>query len=221
MSAHADRDRGRRPRRAVPLDPVEAAGPVARGRRLRAQRARRHVRLRRRVLRRDAGRVRGRRPGVLRGDHAPVRALERDRRPLPRRGDHVRRARLLRARPQGAARTSSSGARPTLGVELHFRTEVSDARRRPRRGRRRRQQHAARPLRRALRAVARPAPGDVRVVRHRPRLRGLHVHHRRDAAGRRAGPRVSVQRHAQHVHRRDDRARGSTRTRARSCSAIG
>src|SRR3954465_124905 len=58
--------------------------------------------------------------------------------------------------------------------------------RRLRAGRRRRrgQQHAAPPLRRELRAVARPPPREVRVVRHRPRLRRLQVLHQGDRARR-------------------------------------
>ena len=57
-----------------------------------------------------------------------------------------------------------------------------------------------------LRARARPAPRDVRLVRHRPRVQGLHVHHRRDAAGRRAGARVPVLGLPLDVHRREHAA---------------
>ena len=39
--------------------------------------------------------------------------------------DHQRRARLLGARAQAAAATSCRRARPTLGVDLRFRSEVS------------------------------------------------------------------------------------------------
>ena len=85
---------------------------------------------------------------------------------------------------------------------------------RPRRRRRRRQQHAARPLRRRLRAVARPPPREVHLVRHRPRPRRLHVLHQGDRARRLAGPRLSLQRHDEHVHRGDDAA-GVARARAR------
>ena len=70
-----------------------------------------------------------------------------------------------------------------------------------------------------LRARARPPPRDVRLVRHRPRVQGLHVHHRRDAAGRRAGARVPVL--AAPARRSSSRAAGwsSTRRSARTCSA--
>ena len=145
--------------------------------------------------------------------------------------DHLRRPRLLGARAQASCSTSCSARAAELGVDLRFRTE---ARReldgRPRRRRRRRQQHAARA---ATRTRSSPsldrAPGDVRLARHRPRLRRVHVLHRRDRARRLPGPRLSVQRRDEHVHRRDD-GRGvaragldrATRTRAsrsaRSCS---
>ena len=59
--------------------------------------ARRHVRLRCRVLRRDARRHRARRPGDPRRDGVRVRPLGRHRRLLPRVAHHLRRARLRRA----------------------------------------------------------------------------------------------------------------------------
>src|SRR3954468_18123564 len=86
---------------------------------------------------------------------------------------------------------------------------------RPRRRRRRRQQHAAPSPRRRVRAVARPAQGEVRLVRDRPRLRCIQVQHQGDRARRRPGPRLSVQRRDEHVHRRDDAA-GVARSRPRS-----
>ena len=61
-----DRRRRRRPGRAVLRRPDEAARPGPRGHRLGAQRRRRHVRLRRRVLRRDPRRHRERRHRRLR-----------------------------------------------------------------------------------------------------------------------------------------------------------
>ena len=71
--------------------------------RLGAQRRRRHVRLRRGVLRRDPGRHRARRHRDLPG-HAPrVRPLGRHRRALPGHDVHLRRARLRRDEPQAAA----------------------------------------------------------------------------------------------------------------------
>ena len=62
--------------------------------------------------------------------------------------------------------------------------------------------------------VARPPPREVRLVRHRPRPRRLHVLHQGDRARRPAGPRLSLQRHDEHVHRGDDAARVA-RPRAR------
>ena len=203
MSGHADRDRGRRPGRAVSLDPPEAAGPGARGRRPRAQRARRHVRLRRRVLRRDAGGVRGRRPGVLRGDHARASCA----------GARSTCTSAARSSPAAGTASRRSGARScstscsaraaSLGVDLRFRHEVSalegdlvvaaDGV----------NSHAARALRlRARRwtAAARPTPGSAPTHV----FDVVHVPDRRDPARRRAGPRLSVQRLDEHVHRRDD-----------------
>ena len=96
-----------------------------------------------------------------------------------------------RARPQGAARTSCSGARRSSASTCASGTRSSDARRRPGRRRRRREQHAAR----ALRETSGPTLDRRRATYAwfgtDARLRGLHVHHRRDAAGRRAGARVS------------------------------
>ena len=96
------------------VDPDQAARPGARGHRLGAQRARRHVRLRRRVLRRDARRA-SRPPTreTLRRDRAPLRALGRHRRPLPRRGRHLRRPRLRGDEPRATCSASCSGAPPS------------------------------------------------------------------------------------------------------------
>ena len=98
------RDEGRhhrrRPRRPVRRDPLQPARPGERGHRLGAQRAGRHVRLRRRLLRRDAHRLRGRRP-------ADVRARSRAASPAGPTSTSttaasvaaLRRSRLLGARP--------------------------------------------------------------------------------------------------------------------------
>ena len=148
--------------------------------------------------------VRGRRPGVLRGDHAPLRALERDRRALPRPGDHQRRARVLRARPQAAARTSCSARAASLGVDLRFRTEVPE-------------------LEADLVVAADGVNSTLRTryadtsSRRWTAASATYAWFGTDhvfdaftfliaetAARRRAGPRLSVQRHDEHVHRRDD-----------------
>ena len=63
-------------------------------------------------------------------------------------------------------------------------------------------------------AVAGPAPREVHVARHRPRLRRLQVLHRRDRARRVPGPRLSVRQHDEHLHRGDlggDLAAGGAR----------
>ena len=105
-SEHEGRDRGRRARGAVRRDP--AAAPRPRGVGVGAKRARRHVRLRRRLLRRDADRVRGGRPGDLRADREQLRALDRHRHLLPRRASS---ARAGTASPRSAASTCCTSCR--------------------------------------------------------------------------------------------------------------
>ena len=88
-----------------------SASTRPRRRRLRAQRAGRHVRLRRRLLRRDA-RGRSRPPTRRRSPRsAPLRPLGRDRHPLPGRGRDLRRARLLGAQPPGPAQHPAAARR--------------------------------------------------------------------------------------------------------------
>ena len=135
--------------------------PTPRGHRLRAQRARRHVRLRRRLLRRDARRVRGRRPARRYAEITRRFARwARDRHPLPRRGADARAATASRRSAGGSCSTSCSARAAELGVELRFQH----------RGRRRRASRGAdlvvaadgvnstlrRRLRRRASAVARP-----------------------------------------------------------------
>ena len=159
-------------------------------------------------------------PETLRGDHAAVRALERDRHPLPRRGDHARGGHgFCGARPQASCSTSCSSAR-------------GRARRRaalPHRGAGRRARRAtwsspptASTARCATRYAEHFGPSldrrqrDVHVARHRPRLRRVHVPHRRDRARRRSrSTRYPYGDRDEHVHRRDRRGdvarAGSTR----------
>ncbi len=96
-----------------------------------------------------------------------------------------------------------------------------DARPRGRRGRG--EFDHAHALRGNLPADSRRAPLQIHVARDRPRVRRLQVLHRRDAPRHHADPRVSVRRHGQHVHRRDERCglaacgfRGTRRARVRS-----
>ena len=83
------------------------------------------------------------------GDHGPLRALGRHRRPRQGRDDHVGRPRLQRHRAPDAARRFSQRRATALGVDLRFRTEFSaddsasrdrTRRLRPARRRRRREQ---------------------------------------------------------------------------------
>ena len=79
--------------------------PRARDRDIRAQRAGRHLRLGRRLLRPDRREHHRATTRVSAQDHRRrVRALGRHRRPLPRRDDHLGRPRLHRHRPQAPAR---------------------------------------------------------------------------------------------------------------------
>ena len=150
-----------------------------------------------------------------------VRPLGRDRHPLPRRGRHLGRPRLLGAEPPRAARRAPAARRRARrGAAL------------PHRGRRPsspdadlivgadgvnstvRARHEAR-----VPAVAGPAPLEVHVARHRARVRRLQVLHRRDRARRLPGPRLSLRQHDEHVHRGDLggdlAARGARPRRAR------
>ena len=176
-------------------------GPDARDHRLGAQRRRRHVRLRRRLLRRDARRHRARRPG---------RSTRR----------------WSASSPAGTTSTSTTGARSSpaagtasrrmsrkrlleilqarcreLGVDVHFRTEAPDVERAVRATTTWWSPPTA--LNSAVRAKyadtfrpdARRARLPVHVARHRPGLRRLHVLHPRDAVRRHADPRLPVRRH--------------------------
>ena len=120
------------------------------------------------------------------------------------RGD-LGRPRLLGAEPPRPARRPPAARRRARGgAALQHRGRSTRARAgRPDRRRRRRQQHGPRPARGRLRAIARPAPVEVHVARHRPRLRRLQVLHRRDRARRLPGPRLSLRGHDEHVHRGD------------------
>ena len=106
------RDHRRRPRRPVRRDPLQPARRGERGHRLGAQRAGRHLRLRRRLLRRDAHRLRGRRP-------ADVRARSRAASPAGPTSTSttaatvaaLRRPRLLGAQPAPAAEHPAGAGR--------------------------------------------------------------------------------------------------------------
>ena len=184
-------------------------GPAARDHRVGAQRRRRHVRVRRGLLRRDPRRHRARGRRDPPADGAGVRPLGRHRRPLPRLDDHQRRPRLRRDEPQAAAGDPPGALRRARrGRALpHRGSRRRDAVRhpRPRRRRRRPQLAGPRAVRRLVRPEPRPAPVQVHVAGHRQGVRRLQVLRPRDAVRRDAGPRLSVRRPRQHVHRRDER----------------
>ena len=163
---------------------TKALHPEARDPCVRAQCARGHVRLRRRVQRRDPGRHRARRPGDPCPHDRAVRPLGRRRRALPRHGDHRRGAGVRRDEPQGPAadpagalrRTGRPGRLPYGGAGRR----CAGPRLRP--GHRLRRGELRRPhqVRRRLRSHGRPAPEQVHVARHRSGVRGVQVLHLRD-----------------------------------------
>ena len=176
-----------------------------------AQRARRHVRLRRGVLRRDArcDRDRGRRD--LRPDGAPVRPLDRHRRGGRRARVHRGRPGLRGDEPQGAAaHPPGAGRRPRCHRALpdrRTRPGRPACRARPGGGGRRAQLRGPRPLRRRVPADPGPAAQQVHLVRHRPGLRGVPVLRQADGVGHHADPRLPLLRRRVDVHRRDARGR--------------
>src|SRR6266550_2089114 len=96
------RDR-RWPGRPLFRDPREEGLAAHAHHRIRAQPARRHFRLRRRVLRRDARHLRDLRPGELSHHRRPLRLLGRHRDPFPRHDSPHRRQRILRLLARDAA----------------------------------------------------------------------------------------------------------------------
>ena len=120
-----DRPR-RRPVRPLPLDPAQEGRPAPRGGRRRAQPARRHLRLRRRVLRGDARPPARRGRADLHRDHRRVGDLDHDRRALRRRGDPLARSPLLRHPAHERCSASSSAGARELGVDMVFEREVGE-----------------------------------------------------------------------------------------------
>ena len=178
---------------------------------------RRHVRLRRGVLRRDARRHRARRPG----DRA--RAMRREfarwddidvhyRGTVITSGGHgfaaMSRKRLLGILQSRCAELGVEPALPHRGTGRRRRS----ARVRPG-GRRRRGQlgdpRAGSPRRSGPSVETAPVP--VHLARHRPGLRRLQVLHPRDAGRDHADPRLPVRPRRQHVHPRDARRRVAAR----------
>lgn len=190
----ARRSHRRRARRTVLRGPHQAALPALGGHRLGTQRSRRHLRLRRRLLRRDARRHRPGRPRDPRGHVRGVRPLGRRRRPLPGLHPHLGRARLRRPRPPApAADPPGALRRPGGGRPL---PHPGPARRRTRRvvrpggGVRRRTVGHPRRLRRHLRHRPRRTHRPLHVAGHGQGLRGVHLHRRRARLRHPPGARV-------------------------------
>ena len=160
--------------------------PAPRDRRGRAQPALRHVRLGRGAVRRDAGQPRRRRSRERRGDPPRVRLLGRHRRLPPRHGDALVGPRLLRHRPQAAARHpagAGAGAGRRAALRDRDRQPRALSRLRPDRGGRRRQLQGARRPGARLQAGHRRARLQVHLARHaREVRRRLHLHLRGDAS---------------------------------------
>ena len=214
----------RRPRRPLRRDPVQPARP--RGHGLGAQRPRRHLRLRRRLLRRDAGRLRGRRPAdaTPRSPSSFARWADID---IYYRGDGrtLRRPRLLGARPQAAAEHPPGSAPRPRRRRSHFQHRGAAARRaggrlRPGDRRRRRQQRGPR------RAPSPTASGRPSIAAARSSCGWGPTSSSRPSPSTSSRPSGASSRSTatrttttmQHLHRRDRRgdlaARGPRRQRA-------
>ena len=207
------RDRGRRPRRALPGDPAQEGRPGDGGHRAGAERARRHLRLRRRLQRGDARLAARRRSRDAPGDHGHVRALEPRRHPLPRPGAPLAGALVLGDRAQAAA-GAAPGALPARSASTC--ASASRWRRCPRPTWSSRADGANSFVRRhgRVRHEGRAGGQQVRLVRHRPGLRRLHVRLPRDRARPLQRARVPLRRAHEHLHRRvrrADVARGGAR----------
>ena len=115
-----------------------------------------------------------------------------------------------------AARHPADARAAELGVDLRFRTEVDrELDGRPGRRRRRRQQHAARAATRRFGPTLDRAPRDVRWFGTDHVFDAFTFFIARDAHGVLQVHALSVQRHDEHVHRRDDAERGAARARPR------
>src|SRR5215475_113861 len=151
----------RRPGRPLLRDPREEGLAADAHHRVRAQPARRHLRLRRRVLRRDARHLRGVRPRELSRHRRPLRLLGRHRNPFPWDDAPHRGQRVLRLLARHAVEDfGPARALPRRGDPIPVRdlaTRSHHPRRRSRGGRRRNQFAHARGLRRQIQAERGPA----------------------------------------------------------------
>ncbi len=98
--------------------------PASPGHDSRTQPARRHLRFRRRLLRRDALRPRGGGPGVVRGDPRALPPLAPASGPGTAAPGPSRLATVSRRWRGRRCSRSCSGARPTLGCDLRFQDEI-------------------------------------------------------------------------------------------------
>ena len=205
----------RRARGPVLRDPVQPAR--ARGHVVGAQRARRHVRLRRRVLRRDARRLRGRRPADLRRDQRAASPAG-GRSTSSTAASAARRAAMASRRSAASIcstsfRTAPPSWAPSCTSSPSLRRSTSWPPRMT--------WSSAPTASTASRAASAPmcsgrrstAQVEVHVARDRPRVRGVHVPHRRDGVGRLPAALLPV--------RRDDVARSSSRPTRRPGGAPG
>ena len=178
---------------------------------VRAQQARRHVRLGRRAVGRDARQPDPQRSGQRRLDQALLRLLGRHRRHPQGRAHGLDRPRLLRHRPQAAAACCCSGAPASSASSSVFETEVADPKPYM-------ETHdlvvaadglnsrARADLRRRLQARHRHAQMQVRLARHPPEIRRrLHLHLREDRARLGVGARLPVRQGHRDLHRRMQR----------------
>ena len=191
-----------------------------------AQRARRHVRLRGGLQRRDAGRDRARRPGGLRrrcsaSSRSGTTSTSTSQGEVVTSGGHafaaMSRRRLLEILQAPLPRPRRRPALPHAGTRRRRARRVL----RPRGGLRRAQLGGPRSLRRHLPA----RPSTSRDCRYMwlgtdQGLRRLHLPRPRDAVRRDADPRLSLRRHRLDVHRRDDQ-RGLAARRLRGHTPTG
>ena len=176
-----------------------------------AERARRDLRLGRRLQRGDARVAARRRPRDPPRDHRHLRALEPARHPLPRAGAALHGPLVLGDRADAAARDPAAAGPWARGRARVRRRGGGAARGRSRR--RRRRGELGRPPARRVRDEGRAGGLEVRLVRHRPRLRRVHVHLQGDRARALQRARVPLRRAAVDLHRRvstRDVARGQT-----------
>ena len=197
-------------RRPVHRDRVVAFDARRQHRRVRAQSRIRRVRIRCRVLRRDAREHRRRRSGPAGDPGRPRHTLGHDQRPhrehhdVGRRQRDVRRAPTRPARRHAQARVRSR--RPPAFRDRSDRRRVGRPRRlRLDRGRRWNQFLSAATVRRRSRTHGRRGPREVHLVRHHISVRRTHLPAQAIRARELRGARLSDRLRTEHLHRRNRR----------------